>query len=378
MLTDVEIYNCAQLTRLPMEMLAALPNIQSLNISMNKGISGEQLKADWEALIDGESGDAIQILYMGYNNLRETPSHDYLKRMTKLGYLDCTNNRLEIVHPFGKEISFTTIYLDNNRITRLYAAEDGYFCGLSQMETLSCANNCLTELPDIFTAQSIYTVQSVNFSSNNISKLENGDNWRGINSSSLNLADNCFEELPARLMKSGSKIETLMLSSNGMRKIAEGALTGPYSYYLTTVDLSFNRLKEIPFDDFSALNMPYLYGIDLSSNAFEAFPYAPLGINTLTVMSIRQQRDDAGNRTLREWPTGLYTCPKMSAFYIGSNDLRKIEDTISPYILLFEIKDNPNISIDLSGVCAYIEMGYYELIYDSTQDIRGCDALNLD
>jgi hypothetical protein len=68
----------------------------------------------------------------------------------------------------------------------------------------------------------------------------------------------------------------------------------------------------------------------------------------------------------------------MSAFYIGSNDLGKIEDTISPYILLFEIKDNPNISIDLSEVCPYIEMGYYELIYDSTQNIRGCDALNLD
>ena len=246
------------------------------------------------------------------------------------------------------------------------------------METLSCANNCLTELPDIFTAQSIYTVQSVDFSSNNISALENGDNWRGINSSSLNLADNCFEELPARLMKSGSKIETLMLSSNGMRTIAEGALTGPYSYYLTTVDLSFNRLKEIPYDDFSAANIPYLYGIDLSNNAFDAFPFAPLSIETLTVMSIRQQRDDEGNRTLREWPQGLHACPKMSAFYIGSNDLGKIEDTISPYILLFEIKDNPNISIDLSEVCPYIEMGYYELIYDTTQNIRGCDALNLD
>ena len=378
MLTDVEIYNCAKLTRLPMEMLSALPNVQSLNISMNRGISGEQLKADWEAFIDGESGDAVQILYMGYNNLRETPSHDYLKRMTKLGYLDCTNNRLETVHPFGKEISFATIYLDNNAITRIYAAEDGYFCGLSQMETFSCSNNRLTELPDIFTAQSVYTMQSANFSSNNISALENGDKWRGINASSLNLADNRFEEIPARLMKSGSKVETLMLSSNGIRKISEGALTGPYSYYLTTIDLSFNRLTELPYDDFSALNMPYLYGIDLSSNAFSAFPYAPLGINTLTVMSIRQQRDDEGNRTLREWPTGLYTCPKMSAFYIGSNDLRKIEDTISPYILLFEIKDNPNISIDLSGVCAYIEMGYYALIYDSTQDIRGCDALNID
>jgi hypothetical protein len=47
MLTDVEIYNCAKLTRLPMDMLSALPNVQSLNISMNRGISGEQLKADW-------------------------------------------------------------------------------------------------------------------------------------------------------------------------------------------------------------------------------------------------------------------------------------------------------------------------------------------
>jgi hypothetical protein len=71
-------------------------------------------------------------------------------------------------------------------------------------------------------------------------------------------------------------------------------------------------------------------------------------------------------------------CPKLSALYIGSNDLRKIEDTISPYIMIFEIKDNPNISIDLSSVCDYIAIGYYLLIYDTWQDIRGCDAIVLD
>jgi Leucine-rich repeat (LRR) protein len=208
--------------------------------------------------------------------------------------------------------------------------------------------------------------------------LEHGEAWRGINAASLNLADNALKELPKRLIGSGSIIETLMLSSNGMRHIEEGALVGANSDYLTTIDLSFNRLTELPYNDFSASNIPYLYGIDLSSNAFADFPYAPLSIDRLTVLSIRQQRDDEGNRTLKEWPTGIGTCPRMSALYIGSNDLRKIEDTISPYILLFEIKDNPNISIDLSSVCPYIEMGYYELIYDSTQDIRGCDALNLD
>lgn len=377
-LTDVEIYNCSKLDRLPLDMLCNLPNIQSLNLSLNKNITGEQLKSDWEAIIDGASGDKIQILYLGYNNLVETPSHDYLKRMTKLGLLDCTNNRLERVHPFGKEVSLTTIYLDNNRITEIEAADDGYFCGLSQMETFSCSGNLLSELPDIFSARSIYTILTANFSRNNISSLQNGDSWRGVNSSTLNLAMNRFEELPAAILDSGSRIETLMLSGNGMRRIEKGAMSGPYSSYLTTIDLSFNKLSELPYEDFSAENLPYLYGIDLSSNCFSEFPYAPLSISTLTVMSIRQQRDDAGNRTLREWPTGLSTCPKMTAFYIGSNDLRKIDDVISPYILLFEIKDNPNISIDLSEVCPYIEMGYYELIYDSTQDIRGCDALNLE
>lgn len=377
-LTDIEIYNCPNLNRLPRELLTGLPNMQSLNIAVNQSIGGEQLKADWEAIIDGRSGAKIQILYMGYNNLRETPSYDYLKRMSKLGYLDCSNNKLEVVHPFGKEITPATLIYDNNLITELHAAEDGYFCGISQMETFSVSGNLLTELPDLFSARSVYSIVSANFSKNRISTLQNGEAWRGVNATTLNLANNRFEELPPRIMQSGSRIETLMLSSNGIRHIEEGAMQGEYSHYLTTIDLSYNRLTEIPYTDFSALTMPYLYGIDLSSNAFAEFPYAPLSIDHLTVMSIRQQRDDEGNRTLREWPTGLYTCPKMSAFYIGSNDLRKIEDTISPYILLFEIKDNPNISIDLSSVCPYIEMGYYELIYDSTQDIRGCDALDLD
>jgi Leucine-rich repeat (LRR) protein len=169
-----------------------------------------------------------------------------------------------------------------------------------------------------------------------------------------------------------------MLSANGLRTLEEGTLIGANSAMLSTIDLSFNRLAELPQKDFSKDNIPYLYGIDLSSNALSEFPRQLLEIEALTVISIRQQRDDEGNRTLSDWPTGIGKHPKMAALYMGSNDLREINDVISPYILLFEIKDNPNISIDLSSVCPYIEMGYYELVYDSTQNIRGCDALNLD
>ena len=379
LLTDVEIYNCAELTRLPLDLLCGAPELQSLNLSMNRGISGEQLLEDWEAIIDGESGADVQILYFNSCNLEQTPDYSYLKRMTRLGLLDLSNNKLTTIHPFGKEVSPTTLYYDNNRITSVEPAEDGYFCGLGQLETFSCSNNQLTELPDLFSASSVHSMITANFSGNKISALANGDEWRGLNAETLNLADNHFTELPARITGSGSRIETLMLGSNGIREIKDGALTGPYSYFITTIDLSYNRLKEIPYNDFSADNLPYLYGIDLSNNALDAFPKAPLGIETLTVISVRCQRDDAGNRTLREWPVGIGKCPKLAALYIGSNDIGKVEDTISPYILIFEIKDNPNIDITLNQeVCDLIKNDYYMLVYDSTQNIKGCDALKLD
>lgn len=377
-LADVEIYNCPNLKALPKELITELPNIQSLNVAMNYGISGDQLKVDWMALIDGASGGKVQILYIGFNNLKETPSYDYLKRMSKIGLLDCNSNKLTTIHPFGKEINPTTLIYDYNKIESICVAEDGYFCGFSQLEDFTCSNNKLTELPDLFNAKSVNTFKSVDFSSNDISALQNGDKWRGVNTETLNLANNRFNELPKRLIGSGSQIGILMLSSNGMRKIEEGALVGSGSEYLTTIDLSFNRLTKLPYNDFSITNIPFLYGIDLSSNALSEFPYAPLSVDRLSVISVRQQRDDEGNRTLSEWPEGIGNHKSLAALYIGSNDLGKITDTISPYIMILEIKDNPNISIDLSNVCPYIEMGYYLLVYDSTQDIRGCDALNLD
>lgn len=376
-LMDVEIYNCPELTALPRELITGVPEMQSLNVAMNYGISGDKLKEDWEALIDGNSGSKVQILYLGFNNLEETPSYEKLSKMSKIGLLDCNSNKLHTVHPFGKEVCPTTLIYDYNKITKI-GTHNGDFCGLSQLEDFTCSNNRLTKLPDLFNAKSVYSMISVDFSSNMIKELENGEEWRGVNTSTLNLADNRFVELPKRLIGSGSKIETLMLSSNGMTTIEAGALIGAGSEYLTTIDLSFNRLTELPAKDFSISNIPYLYGIDLSSNAFEELPYSLQSIDRLTVISIRQQRDDEGNRTLSIWPEGIGNHKSLAALYIGSNDLGNITDTISPYIMIFEIKDNPNISIDLSSVCAYIEMGYYLLIYDSTQDIRGCSALNLD
>ena len=52
-------------------------------------------------------------------------------------------------------------------------------------------------------------------------------------------------------------------------------------------------------------------------------------------------------------------------------------------LFYFEIADNPNITINVSPICDYIyTMMYYYgmpmLVYDKTQDIRGCDILELE
>lgn len=377
-LTDLEIYNCPNLTSLPTEMLCNLPAIAMLNISCNSGISGEQLKADWEAIIDGASGDKIQVLYMAYNNLIETPSNDYLKRMHSLAFLDLESNQLEKIHPFGKEIYFAKLYLDHNKLTEIPHDENGYFFGFSgEMETFTCSNNRIKVFPNIFNAKSVYLMGSIDFSYNQISEFEDGENHRGVNVSEINLSNNLLKTFPGILFKTKSGVNSLNLAGNGMEEIPEGSLTSEEAYSLVSLDLSYNKLSDLP-TDFYPTNLPYLYGVDVSYNCFSEFPYEPLNSDRLTVFGIRHQRDEEGNRILRTWPTGVYQCPSLVALYLGSNDIRKVEDTISPYIRILEIKDNPNISIDMSEVCSYIQAGYYTLIYDYTQDIRGCSILNVE
>ncbi|WP_373148676.1 DUF4458 domain-containing protein [Bacteroides finegoldii] len=385
-LTDIEIYNCRYLETLPVKMLKNLPELVSLNVARNPGIYAEDrdvLRENWEEIIgeDSKCADKIQLLYLGYNKLKGFPKSDLLKKMKKLSLLDCTDNEIETLNAFGKEVKLMKVYLDNNKIKEIPGIEENglkYFFGWNDLETFSCTNNLLTKVPNIFNAKSDFVMGTVDFSNNQIDGFEDGENHRGINASTVNLHHNKFKVFPKLLFEKESPMQTLNLSANGMTTIPKGALKGKTSLeYLTSLDLTYNKLSSLT-DDFYVINMPVLYGLDLSYNQFSKFPTQPLSINYLVVFGIRHQRDDNGNRTLREWPTGLYKNPSLKAFYIGSNDLRKIDDTISPTILMFEIKDNPNISIDISDVCPYIKAGRYTLVYDKSQDIRGCDALDLD
>ena len=144
-----------------------------------------------------------------------------------------------------------------------------------------------------------------------------------------------------------------------------------------SLDLSFNKLKELPPTDFYSTNLPYLYGVDLSYNCFDYVPTEVLDVKGVTVFALRHQRDEEGNRTLKSWPTGLYSnCPSLQALYLASNDIGLVGDTVTQQILILEVLDNPNITINVSaGACTYYQYGYFLFVFDKTQDIRGCPAM---
>lgn len=383
-LTDLELYNCPNLTQIP-EFIYDLPELQLLNIACNKGISGDQLTADWQRLADDEdTGPKIQILYMGYNNLERFPESASLQKMVKLGLLDCVHNNVKQLEAFGTNVKLTDLKLDYNQIEEI---PDNFCAFTDQVEGLGFSHNKLKYIPNIFNAKSVYVMGSVDFSYNEIgSEGSNIDcpmaQFKGINASTVTLSYNKITKFPTELFASGSPISTIDLSNNLMTSIPENSLKpkdGNYknTYMLTIIDLRFNKLTSLS-DDFRATTLPYLSNMDVSYNCFSTFPTQPLNSSQLKAFGIRHQRDAEGNRILRQWPTGITTCPSLIQLQIGSNDIRKVDETLTPQLYILDIADNPNISIDVTKVCPYIEAGMYALFYDTTQDIRGCDALGIE
>ena len=107
-LTDIELYNCPKISRLP-DFYYNLPALQAMNLARCKGISAEQLRKDWTRLAEEKTGKTVQILYLSYNNLEEFPESSALSKMVNLGLLDLAYNNIKKLHPFGTGVSFISL-----------------------------------------------------------------------------------------------------------------------------------------------------------------------------------------------------------------------------------------------------------------------------
>ena len=369
--TDVELYNCPKMTKFPMA-LTRMPNVALMNLANNRQWSSEEVLKGFKGLATGPSREKIQLLYFNENNLEVVPKE--IKNMKKLGMIDFTSNRIHTIEEaWGNDVKPVQIYFDNNRLSEFPVDEHGVFCYMEDAETFSVRNNNFTQFPNIFDAESMFAIVSIDFSYNHISSFP--EDFRGVFVQTLTITNNPeLTKYPIELAKSNSKVMNINFRGCNISEIPEGSFDYENAIQLSSFDFSYNDLKELPWE-MHAGNMPYLYGVELSYNKFSKFPWGPLDSQYLTVFAIRGQRDENGERCLSEWPTGIYQHRGLRGFYIGSNNLGKIEDTISTICYYLDISDNPEIIFDASDVCYAIYQGAYVLIYDKTQDIRNCDIL---
>lgn len=371
--TDLEIYNCPRLTAFPTQ-LARMKNLTQLNMAMNPQLAAA-FPEGIKQIAKGDAGKTLQILYLGYNNIGPRLPEE-VSDMKKLGKIDLIYNKLEELPAFGKDVNLVQGTFDYNKIASIATDKNGIFCGMDDVESLSFSHNELTEFPDIFDASSIYIMASVNFSYNKIKKV---DTKKGINVNELSLAGNELTEFPGALFEHNSPLTVLNLSGNKINKFTNEHLKGDKVYMMTSLDLSNNRLEKLP-DALDGSKMPHLYGIDISGNQFSAFPWGLANISYLNTLIMRNQRDDDGNRVYKEWPTSIGNHKGLRALLLGGNDIGKVPETerLSYLINTLDVSDNPSIVLNVSSVCPYIKAGMYLLIYDTTQDIRGCDYLTLE
>ena len=373
-ITDLEIYNCPEMKRFPM-VISQLPKLTSANLSANP--QWEDVNEGLVALSTGLSAKSLQIIYLNECSLTVLPKE--LNNMKKLGMLSAASNKIHTIESAYPDIAFVQLFLDNNEITEIPSTiRNGkrIFFRIEDVETFSCSYNKLTKFPDIFDAESIYGMSSVDFSYNNITEFENADaGYQGIYVATLSLANNPnLKKFPKCIADSKSKVDYINVRGCGIEEIPEGSFKGENTKYLVSLDLSYNKLKDFP-REFTAASFPYFYGLDLSYNQLSEFPYEPFDCASLTMLAVRGQRNAKGERCLTEWPTGVYNHTGLRALYLGSNDLGKINDTISYLIYYLDISDNPNIIFDASDICYNWQSGTYFLLYDKTQKILNCDAM---
>lgn len=371
-LTDVEIFNCPDLKVCP-KGLATLPNLIMLTFGCNYSVPADALYEGIQAMASSPNANRIQGLYFPAQKLERVPDMSSMTNLAILNIQSCGVKEFEA--PFGKDHPFVQFYAGYNQLSSLPVDEDGYFVGLSgETETLDFSNNHFTELPDIFSAKSLFRLGTVDFSFNQISQLgKRAGSYHGIVAEIFSLAYNKLDKFPEEFYPAGSQVNYLQLQGNGIEEISKEALEGEYTYILNALDLSYNKLKKLP-ENFHGRTFQYLRSLDMSYNRFDAFPYAAVNSQYMQLFILRHQRDEFGNRCMKEWPTGIGSnLAGLRALYLGSNDIRKVDDRLSYMIYNLDISDNPNIVIDVTELCPYIQAGRFNLVYDSTQDIRGCD-----
>lgn len=373
-LTDLEIYNC-RVTTFP-EQLKELPNLVSLNFSMNGNLDLESTYKNLDDFFkNGKSQGTVQLLYLNDDKLTKLPLS--ISNMKKLGMLDLAYNKLVELPALGN-VSPVQFMVDCNELGNeaLGAGSNpipNNFCITDDLELFSASCNKLKKFPVLLSNMKNdgkYSIEEIDLSVNQIDGFEPG--FKGVRAEKLNLCSNKFVKLPTEFSEYSSVINFLRLSYNEITEVPFESFKNLKA--LEALELAGNKIKSMP-NEFNSEYLPHFSGIDLSQNRFDKFPANILYVNSLNQLILNSQGyyTDAAQkkfkRTLVEWPTGLDQHMALKILEVSGNDLRMIQ-TFPDNLNKFDVSDNPNIKMTVpSAIIARINDGSFLLVYDETQDI---------
>lgn len=356
-LTDLEIYN-SPVTDIPASVLE-LPNLVLFNFSSNLNVQEDKLQNSLRALFDGPSKEKLQILYLNELNLQSLP--DNLNNLTHIGLFDVSSNKIRRLPMLGEKIAFVQCHINDNKIESI---PDNWFF-TDDLETMTASNNQLTEFPNLFSAESIYKIEALDFSANKINKFAPG--FKGLHAEKLNLSSNLFTEFPVELSETKSKFQFIQISNNQIDTIKPEALTNLKG--LEALECTGNKLSRMPLE-FNAEVFPYLNGIDISYNNFSTFPEHILNVTALGQVRISNQLDPkTGRRILKDWPESIAKHPGIRVFDISGNDIHNVKNF--PMLMNYlDIHNNPNIFMIVPSIIVNrILIQQFRLLADEEQNV---------
>lgn len=371
-LTDLEIYN-TPLTKVP-DCLAELPNLVLLNFSLNVAIPPADMTAGLSRVFGGNSKNKLQIVYLNDNDLQEMP--DNMDKLSVLGLLDLAYNKIKVLKPLTRNVAPVQVYLDYNHITSI--PDD--FCKTDDIEKFSASTNDITEFPSTF-SHTNYKASLIDLSDNDITHFS--PDFTGVDVETLNLSFNKLgygktlkgrKAMPEELAKYDCDINYLQISNNEIDTLQPKSFKGLTT--LQALECMGNNLRYI-HPDFCTEFLPYLSGVDFSFNSFVNFPTLVLNVSTLNQLRLPGQRDAQGRRTLKDWPQNFDKHYTIRIFDVSYNDIRKV-GSIPATLNYLNVQENPNIDMTMpEGLCARFSEGTFAFLYDDTQYIVGCPALNI-
>jgi Leucine-rich repeat (LRR) protein len=250
-----------------------------------------------------------------------------LRRIPSLAFSGLSGLKELNVRTFSNEVSAAVVmeveddaFTGLNDLRRLNLTHNnlwtlprGAFCGLSGLAVLNLSVNYLQDVADL------------GFSSSELNSCR-------IPLRSLDLSHNSLSKLPSKSLGQLRKLEHLVLSSNTINVIEDGALAELSA--LVTLNLSGNKLVALPPDLFSQTK--YLQELYLQNNSLSVLaPGLFEGLQHLLVLNLSS--NDIGNDWLT--PDTFSSCVRLVALDLSRNQLTKLDGSILAGLTSLQILD---------------------------------------